>query len=97
MKLFDAILTILLPGVAAFESCAELEGKSVFLRAPWYSTDLALRGKQGERACMEFATDSMQVSAPLVAAWIRECTTVLCNNCRFVCWPCACVYITCDV
>ena len=57
-----SVVTVLFATAAAVSRCADLEGKNVYLRAPWYASQFDICGNYGVVEPVEFATDTMQVS-----------------------------------
>ena len=61
MKLISCVVT-LLPVTTAVSSCADLEGKDVYLRAPWYGQNFTTKGGwMFERHRFAYGTETMQV------------------------------------
>ena len=58
-----SFVAALLPVAAAVSSCADLDGKDISLRVPWYGRNVFLHPRRYVWHRMRIATDTMQVRA----------------------------------
>ena len=70
--------TALLPIAAAVSSCADVDGKDLYLRAPWYARNFEVYRPSKKTfgdwytEQMDVGTDTMQVGQPERERWIHN-------------------------